>query len=66
MGLVPKRKTERAPAVDKLLKPAVGVALAMLAYFVIQGFQAEVSSIPYFIILLFMNNLWYSHIIASL
>lgn len=56
MGLVPKRKTERAPPVDKLLKPAVGVALAMLAYFVIQGFQAEVRTIPYFIFLLFMNN----------
>lgn len=57
MGLVPKRKTERAPPVDKLLKPAVGVALAMLAYFVIQGFQAEVRTIPFFIIiLLFMNN----------
>lgn len=43
MGTVPKRKTERAPAVDRLIKPAGGVGLALLAYFILQGLQAEVS-----------------------
>ena len=30
MGRVPKRKTQKAPPVDKLLKPAAGVAIAMM------------------------------------
>jgi len=42
MGPIPKRKTERAPPVDKLWKPAGGVGLALLAYFIIQGFQVEI------------------------
>ena len=44
MAPIPKRKTERAPAVDKLIKPAGGIALALLGYFVLQGLQAEVST----------------------
>lgn len=45
MGTVPKRKTERAPAVDRLIKPAGGVGLALLAYFILQGLQAEIPRI---------------------
>lgn len=43
MGPVPKRKTQRAPAVDKLMKPAGGIGLALLAYFILQGFQTEIT-----------------------
>eukprot|EP00586_Coscinodiscus_wailesii_P000859 CAMPEP_0172490078 /NCGR_PEP_ID=MMETSP1066-20121228/20437_1 /TAXON_ID=671091 /ORGANISM="Coscinodiscus wailesii, Strain CCMP2513" /LENGTH=422 /DNA_ID=CAMNT_0013258383 /DNA_START=95 /DNA_END=1363 /DNA_ORIENTATION=- len=42
MGPIPRRKTERAPAIDKLLKPAVGVALAIFAYVFLQGFTSEI------------------------
>eukprot|EP00591_Stephanopyxis_turris_P006849 CAMPEP_0195518538 /NCGR_PEP_ID=MMETSP0794_2-20130614/13101_1 /TAXON_ID=515487 /ORGANISM="Stephanopyxis turris, Strain CCMP 815" /LENGTH=447 /DNA_ID=CAMNT_0040647521 /DNA_START=26 /DNA_END=1369 /DNA_ORIENTATION=- len=45
MARVPKRKTERAPAVDRLLKPAVGVVLAMMAYYMFQGLQSEIPQI---------------------
>mmetsp|Transcript_24151 Transcript_24151/g.27838 ORF Transcript_24151/g.27838 Transcript_24151/m.27838 type:complete len:451 (-) Transcript_24151:170-1522(-) len=42
MARVPKRKTERAPPVDKLIKPAVGIVLAILGYYLIQGMGAEI------------------------
>jgi hypothetical protein len=42
MAPIPKRKTERAPPVDKLLKPAIGIGLALLAYQFFKGLDAEV------------------------
>lgn len=42
MAPVPRRKTERAPAVDKLMKPAIGVVLAFMGYYVFQGLQSEI------------------------
>jgi len=42
MARIPKRKTERAPAVDKLMKPAAGVALALLAYYCMKGITNEI------------------------
>lgn len=39
---VPKRKTERAPAVDRLAKPVGGAILAMVAYFVVKGLNSEI------------------------
>jgi hypothetical protein len=42
MAPIPKRKTERAPPIDKLLKPAIGVGLALLAYQFFKGLDAEV------------------------
>jgi len=38
----PKEKKGKPPPVDKLLKPAVGVALALLAYNFLKGLGAEV------------------------
>ena len=43
MPPIPKRKTERAPAVDKLLKPAIAAAIAMLAYVIMQAMTSEVN-----------------------
>jgi hypothetical protein len=45
MPPIPKRKTERAPAVDKLLKPAIGVVVALLAYIITQAMKSEVRKI---------------------
>jgi hypothetical protein len=42
MAPIPKRKTERAPAIDKLLKPAIGVAIALVAYYSFQGLDLDV------------------------
>jgi hypothetical protein len=38
-----KVKTGSPPPVDKLLKPAVGIALALLAYQFFKGISGEVS-----------------------
>ncbi|KAL7529469.1 hypothetical protein ACHAWF_002990 [Thalassiosira exigua] len=45
MGRVPKKKTNAAPPVDKFLKPAAGVALAMLGYYVMKGMTNEIPRI---------------------
>ena len=45
MGRVPKRKTQKAPPVDKLLKPAAGVAIAMMAYYFMKGLTNEIPRI---------------------
>mmetsp|Transcript_17373 Transcript_17373/g.25204 ORF Transcript_17373/g.25204 Transcript_17373/m.25204 type:complete len:452 (+) Transcript_17373:93-1448(+) len=45
MGRIPKRKTERAPPIDKLLKPAIGIGLAILGYYFFQGIQSEIPRI---------------------
>mmetsp|Transcript_5272 Transcript_5272/g.11969 ORF Transcript_5272/g.11969 Transcript_5272/m.11969 type:complete len:440 (+) Transcript_5272:117-1436(+) len=45
MGRVPKKKTQTAPPVDKLLKPAAGVAIAMLGYYFMQGMGNEIPRI---------------------
>ncbi len=37
MARVQKKSSQTAPPMDKLLKPAVGVAIAMLGYYVIKG-----------------------------
>jgi len=42
MAPTPKRKTARAPAVDKLMRPVSAVVVVLLAYFVYQGIQAEI------------------------
>jgi hypothetical protein len=42
MAPIPKRKTERAPAIDKLLKPAIGVAIALVAYYSFTGLDLDV------------------------
>ena len=38
-----KSKTEKPPAIDKLLKPAIGVVLAFVAYYFMKGLDTEVS-----------------------
>jgi hypothetical protein len=45
MPPIPKRKSERAPAVDKLLKPAIAVTMALLAYIIMQAMKSEVRKI---------------------
>jgi len=45
MPPIPKRKTERAPAVDKLLKPAIAVVVALLAYIITQAMKSEIPRI---------------------
>jgi len=40
-----KKQTEKPPALDKLLKPALGVALAVLAYYFMKGLDAEISRV---------------------
>ena len=46
MGRVAKKKTtQKAPPLDKLLKPAAGVALAMLGYYFMKGMSAEIPRI---------------------
>jgi hypothetical protein len=39
-----KKKNGAPPAVDKLLKPAIGVAMALLAYQFFKGINGEVSN----------------------
>ena len=39
-----RSKTERPPAIDKLLKPAIGVVLAFVGYYFMKGLDAEVGS----------------------
>lgn len=41
MGRVPKRKTQKAPPMDKFLKPAAGVALAMMGYYFMKGSECN-------------------------
>jgi hypothetical protein len=36
-----KRKPEQAPPIDKLLLPAIGIGLALLAYQFFKGINAE-------------------------
>lgn len=38
-----KSKTEKPPAIDKLLKPAIGVVLALVAYNFMKGINTDVS-----------------------
>ncbi len=38
-------KTEKPPAIDKLLKPAIGVVLAFVAYYFMKGLDTEVGVI---------------------
>ena len=45
MARVPKKKTDSAPPVDKFLKPAAGIALAMLAYYFMKGMAKEIPRI---------------------
>mmetsp|Transcript_1727 Transcript_1727/g.2484 ORF Transcript_1727/g.2484 Transcript_1727/m.2484 type:complete len:433 (-) Transcript_1727:872-2170(-) len=42
MAPIPKRKTERAPPIDKLMKPAIGIGLALLAYQFMKGLTSEI------------------------
>jgi hypothetical protein len=37
-----KRKTSKAPPIDKLIKPAIGIGLALLAYQFFKGLDSEV------------------------
>lgn len=38
---------ERPPPIDKLLKPAIGIGLALLAYQFIKGINQEVCNVVY-------------------
>jgi len=40
-----KRKTEKPPAIDKLLYPAIGVVIAFLGYYCMKGLSAEIPRI---------------------
>lgn len=40
-----KSRTEKPPAIDKLLKPAIGVVLAFLGYYFMKGLAAEIPRI---------------------
>ena len=37
-----RSKTQKPPAIDKLLKPSVGVVLGLLGYFFLKGMKSEV------------------------
>jgi hypothetical protein len=39
-----KNMTEKPPPIDKLLKPAIGVVIAFVAYYFMKGISTEVSS----------------------
>ena len=54
-----KRKTEKPPAIDKLLKPAIGVVLAFVAYYFMKGLETEVCHVIYIIIIYNNNNCCY-------
>lgn len=45
MARVPKKKSPKAPPMDKLLKPAAGVAIAMLGYYFMKGMSNEIPRI---------------------
>lgn len=45
MAKVPKKQTAKPPPVDKLLKPAAGIALAMLAYYFMKGVTNEITRV---------------------
>jgi len=45
MALKPKRKSQRAPPVDRLVKPGIVLILAMLAYHVMKGVQMTIPRI---------------------
>lgn len=38
-----KKKNGQPPPVDKLIKPAIGIAIALVAYQFVRGIGAEVS-----------------------
>ena len=38
-----KSKTEKPPAIEKLLKPAIGVVLAFVGYYFMKGLNTNVS-----------------------
>lgn len=40
-----KSKTQKPPAIDKLLKPAIGVVLAFMGYYFMQGINTEIPRI---------------------
>jgi hypothetical protein len=39
---IPKKKNGTPPPIDKLAKPAIGVALALLGYYFFKGINSEV------------------------
>ncbi|KAL7513169.1 hypothetical protein ACHAXN_010249 [Cyclotella atomus] len=45
MAKVPKKQNAKPPAMDKLLKPAIGVALAMMAYYFMKGVTSEIARV---------------------
>ena len=45
MARVPKKKQQKPPPLDKLLKPMAGVALAMLGYYFMKGMSNEIPRI---------------------
>ncbi|KAL7475284.1 hypothetical protein ACHAW6_001204 [Cyclotella cf. meneghiniana] len=45
MAKVPKKQTAKPPPVDKLLKPAAGIALAILAYYFMKGVTNEITRV---------------------
>jgi hypothetical protein len=44
----PKKKNGTPPPIDKLIVPAIGVALALLAYYFFQGINSEVCISSYY------------------
>lgn len=45
MAKVPKKQNAKPPAMDKLLRPAIGVALAMMAYYFMMGVTSEIARV---------------------
>ena len=45
MAKVPKKQTAKPPPADKLLKPAAGIALAILAYYFMKGVTNEITRV---------------------
>jgi hypothetical protein len=45
MARVPKKSARTAPPMDRLIKPAVGVAIAMLGYYIMKGSELYKSCI---------------------
>ena len=42
-----KSKSEKPPAIDKLLKPAIGVVIAFVGYYFMKGLDAEVGAFQF-------------------
>mmetsp|Transcript_12166 Transcript_12166/g.18277 ORF Transcript_12166/g.18277 Transcript_12166/m.18277 type:complete len:467 (-) Transcript_12166:36-1436(-) len=45
MAPVPKRKSQRAPPIDQLIKPAIGIIVALMGYHIMKGVSVSIPRI---------------------